>query len=200
MTAITISRQLGSMGCEVAQAVAKATGFRVVMREVINEAAQRAGSPELALHMIDELGLLGYHPSLEEQQAYQEALTRVIQEFAQEGNIVIVGRAGQVILHNWPEVLHVRVIAPAGLRAERLADGQNIPFDAAMAQVEASDRSRKNFLRRYYQVDWEDMQLYDLVINTQRLTPQAAAQMICNGLAGLLSNITQSPNPDVCID
>ncbi len=199
MTAITISRQLGSMGCEVAQAVAKATGYRVVWRELINQAARLAGAPEMALAAIDELGLLGYRPSPEEQQAYQDALIRVIEGLAEEGDVIIVGRAGQAILHDRPDVLHVRVIAPAGLRAERLAADQHIPFEAALAQVETSDRSRKNFLRRFYQVDWEDPQQYDVVINTQRMSPQAAAHIICQALTDLLSK-TGTPNPDVCID
>ncbi len=200
MTAITISRQMGSMGCEVAQAVSKATGYRIVMREVINQAAQQAGAPEMALHEIDELGLLGFRPSAEEQQAYREALIRVMREFAEEGEVIIVGRAGQVILRDRPDVLHVRVVAADDVRIERLAAEHHIPVEAARAQIETSDRSRRNFLKRAYQVDWDDSRLYDLILNTNRLTPEAAAQIICKALADLVNRTHPSSKIDVCID
>jgi cytidylate kinase len=93
--------------------------------------------------------------------------------------VVIVGRAGQVILRGRPDILHVKIIAPLALRAQRIARQQNIPIAAARAQVEASDRTRRNYLRRYYNARWDDPELYDLIINTERLTPTASADLIC---------------------
>lgn len=198
MSTITISRQLGSLGCEVAQDVATALGYRVMQRELINEAARRAGVPEMALHAIDELGLLPYRPEPEALQAYSRALHQIIEELANEGGVIIVGRAGQVILKGRSDVLHVRIIAPAQLRAQRLAEEHGIPFKAACAQVKASDRSRKQFLKRFYQVDWDDPALYDLVISTERLAPVEAAGMITSALAGM--STTPTNLTDFCID
>jgi len=179
MTTITISRQLGSLGTSIAHVVAQRLGYRVVWRELINQAAQRAGAPEVALATIDDLGILGLRPSPQARQAYHQAVQQVMEELAAEGRVVIVGRAGQVILRGRPDVLHVKVIAPLSLRAERVAHRQNIPIAAARAQVEASDRTRRNYLRRYYHARWDDPELYDLIINTERLTPTAAAELIC---------------------
>ena len=186
MTAITISRQLGSLGTQVAHEVAQRLGYRVVWRELINQAARRAGAPEVALATIDDLGLLGLRPSLKARQAYHQAVQQVMEELATEGDVVIVGRAGQVILRNRPDVLHVRVIAPPALRAERIACAQNITIVAARAQVEASDRTRRNYLRRYYHARWDDPELYDLIINTKRLTPESAADLVCLALTRCL--------------
>ncbi|HZD56623.1 MAG TPA: cytidylate kinase-like family protein [Anaerolineales bacterium] len=182
MTAITISRQLGSHGDEVGQAIADRLNYRLVSREVINRAAARAQAPEVALATIDDLGLLGLKPTPRAQRAYHQAVRELMQELAAEGNIVIIGRAGQVILGDNPGVLHIKVIAPASLRAERIARQQNIPLRSAQEQIRASDQTRKDYLRRYYHVRWDDPELYDLILNTARLTPEEAACLICQAL------------------
>jgi CMP/dCMP kinase len=169
---------MGSLGCEVAQEVAALLGYRAVWRDIINQAARRAGVPRLALHAIDELGLFGIKPTRAENDAYQDALRQVVTELADQGKMVIVGRAGQAILHGRADAIHVRVIAPIELRAERLMRDQNISADAAMAQIKTSDRSRKTFLRRSYGVDWDSPDLYDLVINTARIETRDAAALI----------------------
>lgn len=182
MTAITISRQLGSYGDEVGQAIANRLNYRLVSREVINRAAARAQAPEVALATIDDLGLLGLKPTPRAQRAYHQSVRELMQELATEGNVVIIGRAGQVILGDNPGVLHVKVIAPASLRAERIARQQNIPVRSAQEQIRASDQTRKDYLRRYYHVRWDDPELYDLILNTARLIPEEAACLICQAL------------------
>jgi cytidylate kinase len=182
MTTITISRQLGSLGDEVAKAIASRLNYRVVCRDLINQAAMRAGAPEMALATIDELGLLGIRPSVKAWSAYHKAMRIVMEEYADQGDFIIIGRAGQVILHSHPNVLHVKVISPSALRAERIARLQNISLEAATAQIETSDRNRKNYLQRYYHVRWDDPELYDLIVNTDRLEPEQAACLICQAL------------------
>ena len=186
MAAITVSRQLGSLGFEVAQTAADLLGYRLVWRDLINQAARIAGSPEAALAAIDDLGLLGICPSPEACQAYRQAVQQIMQELANQGNVVIIGRAGQMILGGWSEVLHVRVIAPRPLRIERVAARQEISLECALAQIEASDRRRRNYLKRFYNVQWDDPNLYDLVINTAHLAPTAAAQLITQTLTNPL--------------
>jgi len=178
MNAITISRQLGSLGTRIAREVAQRLDYRLVWREVINEAARRAGAPEVALATIDDLGLLGLQPSQEALQAYEEAVREVMGDLADEGEVVIVGRAGQVILAGRADVLHVRIIAPPEVRVGRIASRQQIPEAAARAQMEESDRTRRAYLLHTYQVAWNDPQLYDLVLNTARMTVPSAADLI----------------------
>ncbi|MCS7059903.1 MAG: cytidylate kinase-like family protein [Anaerolineae bacterium] len=179
MSAITISRQMGSLGRDVARAVGERLGYRVVWRELINQAARRAGQPELALAAIDELGLLGLAPPTAAIESYTRAVAAVMEELVAAGNVVIVGRAGQIILRGRPDVLHVRVVAPLPIRIARIADQQGVSLDAARAQVEASDRSRRAYLKRFHHCDWDDPDLYDLIINTERIDVSIAADMIC---------------------
>ena len=186
MTAITISRQLGSFGDEVGQAIADKLNFRVVCRGVINQAAVQAQVPEVALATIDDLGLLGIRPSQKDQQAYRREVRRVMEELADEGGVVIIGRAGQVILKARPDVMHIKVIAPAALRAQRIADEHKISFKSAQSRITASDRSREKYLRRYYRSRWDDPELYDLIVNTARLDPDQAACVVCQGFSQCL--------------
>jgi cytidylate kinase len=196
MTAITISRQLGSLGDEVAEAVAERLNFRVVCRDLINQAAIQCGAPEVALALIDDLGLLGIHPSARTQKAFLRSVDGVVKELNAAGNVVIVGRAGQMILRNDPNVLHVKVIAPASLRAERIAGQKNVPMEAALAQIEASDHARQTYLKRYYHARWDDPELYDLILNTARLLPAEAACLICRALVQCLPTSNLDAVPD----
>ncbi len=183
MPVVTISRQLGSLGRTVGGLAAERLGYALVSRGLINEAAQRAGAPEAALSAIDELGLLGVGASPKACQAYCRAVELVMKEWAAKGNVVIVGRAGQVILRDQPGVLHVRVVAPLEVRAERIARAHAISLESARAQIEASDKFRRHYLKRFYHVLWDDPDLYDLVVNTGRMTPAAAAEMIIEAVA-----------------
>jgi len=179
MTVITISRQYGSLGNNIANAVASRLGWPVLMRDIINQAALRAGAPEVALAVIDELHLLGVTPSPSEYQAYIDSLKSVLEELARQDCKIIVGRAGQVVLRDRPGVLHVRVIAPFEVRAQRMAEQHHISLQAARAQARASDRERASFLKRFFNTDWNDPLLYDLVINTGRISINSACDLIC---------------------
>lgn len=186
MGVITISRQYGSLGNVVVQAVAERLGYRVAMRELINRAALRAGAPSVALAVIDELHLLGITPDPEEYQAYILAMRSVIEELADGGNVIIAGRGGQAVLRDRPGVLHVKMVAPLEIRAARLAERHHISLQAARAQARASDRERRIYLKRFYNIDWNDPLLYDLVINTARLSAEAACDLICHAVQGRL--------------
>jgi cytidylate kinase len=182
MHTITISRQLGSLGDEVAKKVAERLGYQVVCREIINQAAIQCGAPELALAWIDDLGILNIKPTPKERLAFLSAIQEAMDRLAEQGNVIIVGRAGQVILGNRSDVLHVKVIAPVTLRAKRIAHWQNISITAALTQVETSDSTRRNYLKRYYRARWDDPELYDLIINTARVNPDQGASMICRAV------------------
>jgi cytidylate kinase len=182
MTVITISRQMGSLGCSVAEEIANCLGYRVMWREVINEAASRASVPEVALATIDELDLLGIRPTDEAVEAYHQAVRDIMQETYQKGNVVIVGRAGQVILRGAKGVIHARIVAPFELRVDRIAKQHNIKPEVARKQVRASDESRKRYLNRYYETKLDDTDLYDVIINTARFDVQTAASIICRAV------------------
>ena len=180
MATVTISRQMGSRGSQIARQAAELLGYRLLWREVINQAALNAGAPEMALAEIDELGLLNIRTTKQTLQRYRACLEQVIIDQANQGNTVIIGRAGQAILGSRPDVLHVRIIAPVLLRAERRAVQKDVSWDSAMAQIEASDHNRIRFLRRLFQVKLDDPLLYHLLINTGSMQIGQAASLIAH--------------------
>ncbi|HLE52464.1 MAG TPA: cytidylate kinase-like family protein [Anaerolineales bacterium] len=187
MAVITVSRQLGSLGSQVASETARMLGYRLAWRDLINESALRAGAPGTALAVIDDLDLLGISLSKKEIRAFRKALRQVMEELYDGGNVVILGRAGQIILRERPGVLHVRVVAPAKLRAERVAARYQISHPNAVARVEASDKNHRKFLKRFFKIDWDDPQFYDLLINTAHLDAIQNARLIVQAV---------SPPPD----
>lgn len=179
MPVITLSREMGSRGDEIAQATAERLGLQLAGREVINRAAREAGAPEVALAEIDELGLLGVKPNAAALALYDEKTAQVVTELAAAGDVLIMGRAGQVALAGWPGVLHVRIIAPRDQRIARVQARGNIPAAVAAARVDAADRARATYLRRHGDARWDDPALYDLVINMAQMDVTTAVELIC---------------------
>jgi cytidylate kinase len=104
-----------------------------------------------------------------------------------EGNKVIVGRGGQVILHGYPGVLHVRIEAPTEDRIQRVKEQfrQNRQPTADIELRRAAqdwildrDAASADYIRRFYHEDWGDTLLYHLVINTGMLGIDQAAEVI----------------------
>ncbi len=175
---VTISRQRGSLGMETGQRLAQLLDWRLAGRDLINQAARACGLPEMALAVIDELGLLGVRPDAAAQAAYLQAVEGVMRDLAGAGEVVIVGRGGQMALRGFAGALHVRVIAPLEVRAARLAERYRISIQAATAQARASDRARARYLRQYYAARIDDTLLYDLVINTAQVNVEQAARLL----------------------
>ena len=183
MPIITLSRELGSQGDDVAVAVARRLGLRLVGRGLINRAAQAAGAPEIALAEIDELGLLGMKPSRAAMQLYAEKVAEVIRELAAQGDVLLVGRGGQAVLAGRPDVLRVRVIAPRPMRVRLVQERCRISAEAASARVEATDRARAGYLWRTHRIRPDAPEHYDLVINMAHLSVIAAVELICAAAA-----------------
>jgi cytidylate kinase len=97
-----------------------------------------------------------------------------------QDNIVIVGRGGQVILRDKPDVLHVRLVASMKARVQRLHEREGLGLAQAQELALKHDRASAEYLKRFYEVDWADPLLYHLVINTSRLGIEGAAQLVIN--------------------
>ena len=178
MHILTLSRQLGCGGDQIAKAVAQSLKWTYMDHAIVNRAAREAGAPEVALAHIDELGLLGLRPSPQQHRAYLNRIETLVRELASEGNVVIAGCAGQVILANHPQALHVQIVAPFEIRIVRLMEQDGISETAAMKRLLKSDKQRARYLKRNYGVDWLDPNLYDVLINTAKVTHETAVSCI----------------------
>jgi CMP/dCMP kinase len=104
------------------------------------------------------------------------------------GKVVIVGRGAQAILREAPDVLHVRVEAPTDVRTQRIMEEARVEEDEARRFIMRKDRATAEYLGRFFDIDWENPALYHLVLNTGKLSVEAAAQIIVTGLEYLLAD------------
>lgn len=101
---------------------------------------------------------------------FHTVVSEVIREVARAGNVVILGRASNLVLRDHPEALHVGLVAPREDRARRLAQREGIPLGEAERRVGEQEQARQAYFRRFFRVPADDPLLYDLVLNTARLT------------------------------
>jgi hypothetical protein len=123
-------------------------------------------------------------------------LRAVVYRFAAEGNCVILGYGGSMLLREVRHVLKVRTMAPREVRIQRLL--ATAPRAEAMTREQAeelirrSDRDRARHIRYLFNVDWADPTPYDLVINTRNITPVSAVEL----LVGLTARPEFQPTPE----
>jgi cytidylate kinase len=109
---------------------------------------------------------------------YLETMTAIISEIAASGRVVILGRGSQMILRDRPEVLNALCVAPPDVRYQRFAEREEIPLEEAKKRSQANDQARAAFHRKFWKVDVDDPRLYDITVDTCRLSYDLAAEMI----------------------
>ena len=120
----------------------------------------------------------GVPPSVAEMEQGVHLLEKVMRDLAAEGNIVIVGRGANLVLKDMPEAFHVQIVATVEARIQHLMHAAHVDRREALARLWASDRSRTDHVRRYYNQSWTDSTLYDLVLNSERMDTAEAVQLI----------------------
>ena len=195
MAIITISHEMGAGGSELGMALAQRLGYRYVDQELISEAARRYGLVEEKLSHLDETKPSLFERFDAETRRYITVLQTVLYEFAEADNVVLMGRGGQWLLRRIPHVLRVRVMAPFDLRVKRLVKkmtgqmGEGANPRTVTDMVRRDDAEKSGRMRYLYELDLRDPSLYDLVINTEKLTPEAAVEL----LAGLVRRPELAP-------
>jgi cytidylate kinase len=184
---ITIARQFGAGGSELAQALGKRLGWRVLEREIIRAAASELDSDVEHTEYLDEyvestlerMGkdfILGVpegfiEPTYEiDPDDLAKASHRFILAAAERSApIIIVGHGAQCLLAQRPRTLHVRVTAPATYRADCVAKRMKLDLESAKAEVTKRDAERAKYLRHHFNVDNNDPNLYAVQFNTAYL-------------------------------
>ena len=137
-------------------------GLEMVLTRTYGEAAEL---PEAGTGQLDD-------------ERYLKTLTSVIRGVAARGNVVILGRGSQAILHDATEALHVYVAAPKQQRVAYLVEHEGMTHADAEKRIKQSDHNRQAFHRRYFKVDVDDPCLYDLTVHSGRLSIASAVRLI----------------------
>lgn len=116
---------------------------------------------------------------------YIEVTTAVVEDLAKEGNVVIVGRAANVILKGAPGVLHVGTVAPLEHRIHTIMEREHLEYEDAQLFVEEHETARKAYFTKFYDVDTDDPNMYHLIINMADLKVETAGEMIAHAAQDL---------------
>ena len=113
---------------------------------------------------------------------YIKTLTSVISAVAARGNVLIVGRGSQLILQHEPDTTHVFITAPREARIAAIAAQEQVPASEAAHRMKHSDHDREEFYRRYFKVQVQNPELYDLTIRGGGIRNELAVRLICEAV------------------
>jgi cytidylate kinase len=205
---ITIEREYGSGGSEIAQLVAQQLGWKLWDQLLTEEIARLANCPKAVVEVREERqdplyyrlfksflrgsyeGSLNAHKlKLVDSESILKMTERVVRDAAGAGNCVIVGRGSQHFFANDPSALRVFLYAPREDKVRRvIARGKS--QEEAQQLVDTVDRERADFIQKYFQVEWPTRFLYHIMLNTS-IGEKTAAQEILNFMKSL--NSKQDP-------
>lgn len=180
MSIIAISRGTFSGGEAVAKGVAERLGYRCVSREVIMEAARSYNVPA------DELLVaMDRRPPLWERVSGARSTHRVLVqaamcEYARGGKLVYHGNLGHLFLPGVTHVVPVRVIADMEFRITAAMKQQTLTRDEAIGYIDKVDKERRQWTRFLFDLDWDDSQLYAVVLNLSYLSIATACEMVAS--------------------
>jgi cytidylate kinase len=175
---ITVSEMLGSKGDEIAHKVTKGLNYSYY------------GEAEL-LKFAEEMGFLGDIRRLDEKgpplfekffsekpKIYLDRLQSVIYEVAKKGDALFFGKGSQLLLNSFNCALHVLVTGSLERRIERITEEKKVDKEIAEKMIRRSDQDKRGFLRFAFEEDWLNPNLYDLVLNTDKLSTDSAAKIV----------------------
>jgi len=198
---VCVSHTTGSGGEEVGRRVAEQLGYLYVDEDIVARAAAAGGlEPK---DIADEEQRKSYARRILETLAEGDPamwtttasvdlvrpadirglIRETVIQTAARGNVVIVAHAASFALEPAPELLRVFVTASARTREQRIAATDEVEPTKAARTIKDSDLGRSDYLKRFYAIDRESPTDYDLVVNTDRLSTESAAEIVLSAAA-----------------
>ncbi len=198
MPVITISRQYGSGGSEVASRIANDLGWRLLDNALIDGVAERLGTtveeveareervPSLVQRLADAMAMGSPEmlPTIADaslppsDERLLEVTRRVIADSIAEGPVVLVGRGAQSMLAERADTLHVFCYAPRAALVARAMRRLKIDAAAAQKAVDETNKQREQYVRKYWNRSWAAHANYHLCVNTDWLGIDGAAEIV----------------------
>lgn len=192
---ITIEREYGCGGGDIAQLVANRLGWKLWDQRLTEEIARLAHCPKAVVEEREEKNdplyyrlfksfLRGSYEgsinapklNLVDSETILKTTKRVVEHAAETGNCVIVGRGSQQFLKTRPDTLRIFLYAPREDKVRRLLSRGKSEKEAEDL-VDSVDRERADFIQKYFNVDWPDRPIYHLMLNTA-IGDECSANMI----------------------
>ena len=199
MAVITISRQFGAGGITLGKMIAKKFGYTFADTEItkmvaemanvstnfVNTVEKEAGGkfskfisktvskPLVGRILKDERGYI-------DEEIYLDYLVLIIAQMADDGDVVILGRGSQYILNDHPDAYHILLIDTFENRVKFMQDNYDLSRNRAVHVVKNEDKRRLNLYKKLGKSDYDNPDLYHLVLNRGRISLDKASELICN--------------------
>ena len=192
MAVITISRQAGSGGDEVAAHLATLLRFDLIKRSYLEKAIyeyclvktiRQLPLPEIVPPTV-------YKPG--SRIAHRELLTAVLMNLAARDHMILVGYGGQFVFHRFKTAFNIRIVAPFDSRVRRLASSQDLTREAAAGKIRKKDMERRSFLKDFFGAEWGKQRYYDLILNMNRLSVPKGAEVIASAFSAAVEDAGES--------
>ena len=174
---ITFSRKMGTNGSEIARRVADQLGYGFYDTEAIENTAREAGILEDVKEIDEKVPSLFQRLFSQKPEVHLDRLHSIIYELASRGNAVFLGRGSHILLRAFKCALHIRVTASLENRIRTLVE-RGFQREAAIKAIHKSDHERGAFIKFSFGVDWENPELYDIVVNMDNLTVEMAVNAV----------------------
>ena len=184
ITIITVEREYGSGGSEIAQLLSERLGWKLWDHLLTEEIARLARCPKAVVEVREERndplyyrlfksflrgsyeGSINAHKlNLVDSETIVKLTERVVRHAASAGKCIIVGRGSQHFLENNPETLRVFLYAPREEKVQRVMSRGKTESEA-QELVDTVDRDRVDFIQRYFHVEWPTRSVYHIMLNT----------------------------------
>lgn len=184
MTVITISRELGSGGVDIAQRVAQTLGYEYVDKRTTDGIFRQYG-----LTKFDDLynSAPSFLDILNADNLLLVSMANEITEaVAKRGNVVIVGRSGFAVLADYADVLHVHIQSPFTERVQQVMAEEGLADrQAAEDRVRDDDNVHRAYVQRFYNKQWDEPSNFDLVLDTSAVSIDMAVQQVAEAAKAL---------------
>lgn len=200
MAVITISKEFGTDSEKVASITAKRLGYEYIGKRLAAEIARDLNLSEAEVETFKQTSqsriirfMDRYTCSLVQKvvdrehgclddASYYESTKKLVENLYEAGNMIILGWGGQCILRGKPTTLHVRLIKDEDLKIEKIMQDYNLNRLAAKKLIEREEKDSSTYVRHYFDEDWNDARLYDLIIDMDKNSVEQAAEIICKNI------------------
>ena len=183
MAILTIGRESGAQGEEIAKSVAEKLGYEFIAREAIFEEIRTYGEKWFKWgQQMDD-----HKPSIWERfdqsfAGFVALKESIMMDHAVKNNVVLMGRGGNWMFSDVPYALRIRIMAPMDKRVENVVRKEAIDRDTARKMLEKADSERSAYLKAIYHKDWTKPKFYDIVFDTGNLSEEEVVKMILDEL------------------
>ncbi|MBQ5406213.1 MAG: cytidylate kinase-like family protein [Oscillospiraceae bacterium] len=185
---VTIGREHGSGGHDIARALAEALGYTCFDKEIVDQAAESSRFSREILDSFDEKrvspyvvpvpNFVGMGESFRLNMQVAAAQFDAIRTLAEQGNGIFVGRCADYVLRNRPDLLRVFVQAGEESRMREMMKRRELSEEQAKKLVRQVDKDRASYYRYYTDQVWGERENYDLILNSDKVGVEGAVRII----------------------